>query len=221
MKIGRPKQDLNKWCNTNVNSKFEFLDQECKKKDGLVQYLKHKQGFTFISELKFLNQNIHQDVLLTSQQAILANGLSVHVSLECFNQLKKQFIKYKKEKTKSHLVKKQYHFEKELSTRIQYLKNENGWAKEETVIEHVINAYTNLMAYNKSKAKVDTKTIKFQVLNEEINKNLLEIQQLKTEVFELKQKLLKETSAKEHYENLCKEHGIDGEDFQLTETPPS
>ena len=57
------------------------------------------------------------------------------------------------------------------AARIQYLKNENGWAKEEIVIEHVINAYTNFIAYNKSKAKVDTKIIKLQVLNEEINKN--------------------------------------------------
>ncbi|WP_257223188.1 MULTISPECIES: hypothetical protein [unclassified Acinetobacter] len=36
--------------------------------------------------------------------------------------------------------------------------------------------------------------------------------------FELKQKLLKETSAKEHFENLCKEHGIDGGSPQLSET---
>ena len=52
-------------------------------------------------------------------------------------------------------------------------------------------------------------------------KKSIKIQQLKTEVFKLKQKLLKETSAKEHYENLCKEHGIDGENFQLTESSPS
>ena len=97
MKIGRPKQDLNKWCNTNVDFKFEFLDKECKKPDGLIKYLNNQQGFTFISESKFFNQNIPQDVLLTFQQAILANGLSIYVSLECFNQLKKRFLKYKKE----------------------------------------------------------------------------------------------------------------------------
>ncbi|ENV33280.1 hypothetical protein [Acinetobacter gerneri] len=219
--MGRPKQDLNKWCNTDIDFKFEFLDQECKKPDGLIKYLNNPQGLTLISELKFFNPKTPQDVTFTYQQAILANGLCIQVSLECFNQLKKQFIKYKKEKTKRHLVKKQYHFEKELSNRIQYIKKKNGWAKEETVIEHVINSYINLNTYKKSKAEVDTKTIKLQVLNEEINKNLLEIQQLKTEVFELKQKLSKETSAKEHYENLCKEHGIDGENSQLTETSPS
>ncbi|MCW8039051.1 MULTISPECIES: hypothetical protein [Acinetobacter] len=63
------------------------------------------------------------------------------------------------------------------AARIQYLKNENGWAKEEIVIEHVINAYTNFMVYNK--AKVDTKIIKLQVLNQKINKNLLEIEKQK------------------------------------------
>ena len=48
-----------------------------------------------------------------------------------------------------------------------------------------------------------------------------EIKQLKAEAFDLKQKLLKETSAKEHYENLCKKHGIDGENFHLTESSSS
>ena len=39
--------------------------------------------------------------------------------------------KYKKEQNESHLIKKQYQFTKELSTQIQYLKNMNGWKKEE------------------------------------------------------------------------------------------
>lgn len=150
-----------------------------------------------------------------------ANGLSIQVTQSCREKLKAKFRTFKKKDNDKNKVKKQYHFEKELPARIQYLKNENGWAKEETVIEHIINAYTNFMAYNKSKAKVNTKTIKLQVLNEEIDKNLLEIQQLKTKIFELEQKLLKEISAKEHYENLCKEHCIDGENFQLTENSPS
>lgn len=221
MKIGRPKQNLNKWCNTNVDFKFEFLDKECKKPDGLIKYLNNQQGFTFISESKFFNQNIPQDVLLTFQQAILANGLSIYVSLECFNQLKKRFLKYKKEQNESHLIKKQYQFTKELSAGIQYLKNVNGWKKEEIVIEYLVNVYLNQKTQYKTKVEIETKAIKLKMLNDEICKNLSEIKQLKAEAFDLKQKLLKETSAKEYYENLCKKHGIDGENFHLTESSPS
>lgn len=210
MKIGRPKQDLNKWCNTNVNFKFEFLDHECKKKDGLVQYLTHLDGSTFIGEARYLDQNILQLEKPIFQHAILANSYPVHVSLECFNQLKKRFLKYKKEQNESHLVKKQYHFEKEVSTRIQYLKNVNGWKKEEFVIEYLVNVHLNQETQYKTKVEIETKPIKLKMLNDQINKNLFEIKQLETKIAELEQKLLKETSAKEHYENLCKEHGIDG-----------
>ena len=159
--------------------------------------------------------------MLTFQQAILANGLSIYVSLECFNQLKKRFLKYKKEQNESHLIKKQYQFTKELSAGIQYLKNVNGWEKEEIVIEYLVNVYLNQKTQYKTKVEIETKAIKLKMLNDEICKNLSEIKRLKTEALDLKQKLLKETSAKEHYENLCKKHGIDEENFQLTESSPS
>lgn len=193
--MGRPKQNLQKWCNTNVSFKIEFLDHECKKENGLVTYLQPSTAPLFIGEPKYFNQVIPSDITSTFQKAILANGIFICMSLKCFEQLKKQFIIYKKEQTKGHLVKKQYHFEAELSERIQNLKKIHGWAKEETVIEHVMNTYTNYMTYNKSKAQVETKAIKLQVLNEEIK--------------ELNQKLLTEKKLKEFYQNLCKEHGID------------
>jgi hypothetical protein len=216
--MGRPKQDLNKWCNTNVDFKFEFLDQECRKADGLVQYIRNNYGYTFIGDSQYLKQQIPQEVLPSFQQAILGNGLAVHVSLECFNQLKKKFIQYKKEKTKSHLIKKQYLFNKELSANVQHIKNVNGWKREEIVIEYLVNGYLNQKTQYTTKVEIETKSIKLKMLNDEINKNLSVIRQLKDEAFELKQKLLKETSAKEHFENLCKEHGIDGGSPQLSET---
>ena len=211
--MGRSQISLKDWCAKDSLLKAAFLKKECENPRGLI--IRNEQHY-------HPNPNIfpqfHVDNLST---VALNNGITIHVSQSCYEKLKAKFRTFKKKDNDKNKVKKQYHFEKELSTRIQYLKNKNGRAKEETVIEHVINAYTNFTAYNKSKAQVETKTIKLQVLNEEINKNLLEIQQLKTEVFELKQKLLKESSAKEHYENLCKEHGIDGENFQLTESSPS
>ena len=210
----RSQISLKDWCAKDSLLKAEFLKKESENPKGLVVITSH-QGY-------LPNFDIYPHFKLGNfDNGRLNNGLSIQVTPSCYEKLKAKFRTFKKNDNDKNKVKKQYHFEKELSARIQYLKNKNGWAKEETVIEHVINAYTNFMAYNKSKAKVDTKIIKLQVLNEEINKNLLEIQQLKTEVFELKQKLLKETSAKEHYENLCKEHGIDGENFQLTETSTS
>ena len=210
----RSQISLKDWCAKDSLLKAEFLKKESENPRGLVVITSH-QGY-------LPNINIYPHFQSGNfDSGRLNNGLSIQVTPSCYEKLKAKFRTFKKNDNDKNKVKKQYHFEKELSARIQYLKNENGWAKEETVIEHVINAYTNFVAYNKSKAKVDTKIIKLQVLNEEINKNLLEIQQLKTEVFELKQKLLKETSAKEHYENLCKEHGIDGENFQLTETSTS
>ncbi|AUX86601.1 hypothetical protein C3F34_11505 [Acinetobacter sp. ACNIH2] len=212
--MGRPQIYLKDWCLEDSLLKAEFLKKESENPRGLVVITSH-QGY-------IPNINIYPHFQSGNfDRGRLNNGLSIQVTPSCYEKLKAKFRTFKKNDNDKNKVKKQYHFEKELSARIQYLKNENGWAKEEIVIEHVINAYTNSMAYNKSKAKVDTKIIKLQILNEEINKNLLEIQQLKTEVFELKQKLLKESSAKEHYENLCKEHGIDGENFQLTETSPS
>ena len=212
--MARSQISLKDWCAKDSLLKAEFLKKESENLKGLVVITPHQDylpNFDIYPHFKSGNFDSGR----------LNNGLSIQVTPSCYEKLKAKFRTFKKNDNDKNKVKKQYHFEKELSARIQYLKNKNGWAKEETVIEHVINAYTNFVAYNKSKAKVDTKTIKLQVLNEEINKNLLEIQQLKTEVFELTQKLLRESSAKEHYENLCKEHGIDGENFQLTEISPS
>lgn len=196
----------------DVDLKIEFLETECKKDDGLVKFIVDPNGYTLIGESKYYNQQILENEKPIFQHAHLANGCPIHISNTCFNQLKKQFTKYKREKIESHLVKKQYQFTKELSARIQYLKNVNGWAREETVIEHVINLYTNSMTLNKSKAQVETKVIKLQVLNQEIDKNNLKIKQLEDNVLKLEKDLAKEKSEKEHYQNLCKSHNIEQED---------
>lgn len=211
-KMGRPVLKLFQWCHQDVDLKIEFLDMECKKNDGLVKFITNPNGYTFIGEPKYLDQEILADEKPIFQDSILANGYAIRISNTCFNQLKKQFTKYKKEKTTISLVKKQYHFEKELSTRIQNIKKMNGWAKEEYVIEYLVNGYCNQITQYKTKVEIETKPIKFKMLNDEINKNNLEISQLKTEVFQLNQKLLKETSAKEYYQNLCKKHGIEETD---------
>lgn len=208
--MGRPKQDLNTWCNSNVSFKFEFLDQECRKDNGVIQYIQHPMGYIYFGELKYSNQ-IPQEILNNFQHAILENGFAINVSLECFNQLKKKFIQYKKEKTQSSLVKKQYLFKKELSANVQFLKNVNGWKREEFVIEYLVNSYLNRETQYKTKVEIETKPIKLKMLSEEVNKNLSEIKQLKAAVLELQQKLLKESATKEYYKNLCKKHNINEE----------
>lgn len=88
------------------------------------------------------------------------------------------------------------------AARIQYLKNENGWAKEEIVIEHVINAYTNFMVYNKASRYKNNQTFK-SLIRKSIK--IYSKSKSKNEITKLNEELLTEKSTREYYQNLCKE----------------
>lgn len=209
--MGRPLLKLSEWCNKDAGLKIEFLDQECKRENGLIQYLHNPNGMIFIGEPKYLDDQILNTERPVFEEFVLANGHYIRISTVCFHQLKKKFNLFKKAKNEHNLSKKQYHFTSEVSKRIQAIKSANNWKKEEDVIEYLVNVYCNQVTQQKTKVNIETKAIKLKMLKDEIDKNLSEINQLKTEVFQLKQQLQNATGAKEYYQNLCKKYGTEQE----------
>ena len=132
--MGRKKITLQEWCNEDRQLKMEFFKDEYEKNHVLTW---DEQNKTY-----FPTDNNRPD----GPRVQLNNGDQVfylHITNECFEQLKRRYKVFKKNKRDHGLIKKQYSFKPTIANQIKKMKEDNHLTREEYAIEYLINSYLN------------------------------------------------------------------------------
>ncbi|NNG75033.1 hypothetical protein HLH10_01610 [Acinetobacter sp. ANC 4277] len=206
----RPKIMLQEWLGKEQTLKNEFLKQELDELNyhGLLKTQLNHNGINCITDR--LGNNPY------TQRVMLNNTTQLEVSEFCFNKLKEKYRTFKKNKKDSNLLKKQYKFSKETINSIKKLKIDKNLTREENVIENLINLYLNNKTIQQNTVKLQTKPIKLDILNLEIDKNLqkiyeLELQNkyLRDEIKKIKSLLALSYLRNDHLKDIIQDNGLD------------
>lgn len=201
--MSRPKISLQEWCNADQKLKLDFIEKESQRSGGLIQ----QNGNYYIPREPISRQE--------QIRAQLSNQHFIVLDSACFEKLKSRYRTVKKNQKDHHLTKKQYMLNSQTIQQIKRIQEQNTWAREEAVIEHVINVHTNNYTIDKTKAQLKTKQIKLKFLENEIKENINKINNLNTYNSYLKQKidqllylLAKAYLVSDHYKDLLQDNSI-------------
>ncbi|WP_111894905.1 hypothetical protein [Acinetobacter sp. MB5] len=210
--MSRPKISLQEWCNADQKLKLDFIEKESQRSGGLIQ----RNGDYYTPRVM---ASWREEI-----SAQLSNHRTIQLDSACFEKLKSRYRTVKKNQKDHHLTKKQYMLNSQTIQQIKRIQEQNTWAREEAVIEHVINLYTNGNTAYKTKEQLKTRPIKLKLLEDEIKENLDQINQLNTKNHFLKQQyeeniklVAKLDLINTQYKELLKTHQIDVSSLTIDE----
>lgn len=159
--MSRPKITLQEWLGKEQVLKKKFLNQELNQANnfGLLRFQQEHNGEFYITD-RFGDNHQTEKTRLEDKE--------IRISSFCFDKLKDKFRIFKNKEKKSNLIKKQYNLSKETVNLIKKIKTNLNLPREENVIENIINHYINNESIQQNKIKLQTKEIKLDILNIEI-----------------------------------------------------
>lgn len=208
--MGRPRITLQEWCENDKKQKIDFFKAESRRENGLLD-------FNYTHNTYFSRQagSFMPPITLVTMKGSNVS-LVLHITVECFEQLKNRYKSITKAERDRNLVKKQYSFKPAIANQIKKMKEDAGFAREETIIENLINEKINKNTEYKAKEKIQTKEINFKILNNTLNNNFKDILNLNITKDNLQHKVDKLTDLlaraylmNDHYKDLLKENSID------------
>lgn len=214
--MSRPKLTLQEWCNKESRLKLEFLKKECESPLGIVVLNCSTYPPKVLNRGNTSNYNY--------AAASLHDGKSIKITNDCFDALKNKFRTYKKNLNDSGLMSKNYKLKKQTAEYIRSIKEQNGWKREEDVIEDMINNIQNIEVNKKTITQLNTKGIRLDTLQKRIDSDALIINNLSedkyllmNEIYRLKDLLARAYLKNEFYTEEFKHRKISIKQPKITE----